>query len=137
MSVSSLPLSSKNTSKPTEIDPSQVNFLILEPSGVNTSFEGHSKARITPHPAYQAADMPSRILETYVQKGIASGRGMMEPSAVAESMYHLASRKNEKVPLRVPLGSTAWMMAKMKHETALRELEGLKELSERPMRQHE
>lgn len=56
----------------------------------------------------------------------------MDPSAVAETIYHLASR-GEKVPLRVPLGSTAWMMAKMKHEGALKELEGLKELSERPM----
>jgi microcystin degradation protein MlrC len=77
--------------------------------------------------------MPSRILESYVQKGISSGMGMMSPDAVAEAICHIAGR-GEKIPLRVPLGSTAWMMAKMKHEGALKELESVKDVSERPVR---
>lgn len=107
-----------------------VNFCIIEPSGVKTNFEGHSKAQTAPHPAYAAPDMPSRVLEAYVRKGIKAGAaaGMIEPSAIAESIYTIASR-GEKVPLRLPLGATAWMLAKAKFGGALAELEKVKEIS--------
>ncbi|KAF4625131.1 hypothetical protein G7Y89_g13038 [Cudoniella acicularis] len=108
--------------------PSTVNFCIVEPSGVKTNFEGHSKAHTKPHPAYAADDMPSRKLETYVNKGIKSGVGMMEPSAVAETIFTIASR-GERVPLRLPLGVVAWKMAKAKFEGLLGELDAVKELS--------
>lgn len=107
-----------------------VNFCIVEPSGVKTNFEGHSKAKTQPHPAYAAEDMPARRLESFVQKGIAAGAtaGMLEPSSVAETIYKIASR-NECVPLRLPLGLTAWRMGKMKFEGLLQQFDAVKELS--------
>lgn len=107
---------------------STVNICIVEPSGVRTNFEGHSKARTEPHPAYAADDMPSRKLEKYVQMGIKSGMGMIEPSAIADAIFSIASR-GERVPLRVPLGPVAWKMAKAKYEAALKDLDEIEELS--------
>ncbi|KAK3315589.1 short-chain dehydrogenase/reductase-like protein SDR [Apodospora peruviana] len=105
-----------------------INFCIVEPSGVKTEFEGHSKAHTRPHPAYQGADMPARRLEMFVRKGIEMGMGMMEPSDIADALYKIASR-GECVPLRLPLGATAWKMVKAKHEGALGELEKVKGIS--------
>ncbi|KAK4187880.1 NAD(P)-binding protein [Podospora australis] len=107
-----------------------INICIIEPSGVKTSFEGHSKAHMKPHPAYQSPDMPARKLEAYVQMGIKAGAaaGMLEPGEVAEAIYSVAS-KEEKVPLRLPLGPTAWKMIKAKLEAQLRELEEVKGVS--------
>ncbi|KUJ10439.1 short-chain dehydrogenase/reductase-like protein SDR [Mollisia scopiformis] len=105
-----------------------INFCIIEPSGVKTNFDGHSKANIKPHPAYAEPDMPSRILEKYVNMGLKSGVGMIEPSAIAEAIFTIASR-GEKVPLRLPLGATAWKMAKAKFEGFLSELDAVKEIS--------
>lgn len=105
-----------------------VNFCIIEPSGVKTNFEGHSKAAIKPHPAYAADDMPSRKLETYVNKGIKSGVGLQEPRNIAEAIFNIASR-GERIPLRVPLGAVAWTMAKSKFESLLKDFDEVKELS--------
>jgi hypothetical protein len=106
-----------------------VNFCIVEPSGVKTEFEGHSKAHTKPHPAYAAEDMPARKLEVYVNKGIKAGGGaMIDPSTLAETLFTVASR-GEKVPLRLPLGVTAWQMAKMKFSGLLGDLDTVKELS--------
>ncbi|KAK4155575.1 hypothetical protein C8A00DRAFT_13428 [Chaetomidium leptoderma] len=105
-----------------------VNVCIVEPSGVKTNFEGHSKARTKPHPAYAGQDMPARRLEAYVNMGIKSGAGMMDPAAVAEAIYKVASR-GERVPLRLPLGAVAWKMAKARFEGLLQEFEAVKEIS--------
>ncbi|KAK4247207.1 hypothetical protein C7999DRAFT_41449 [Corynascus novoguineensis] len=105
-----------------------INVCIVEPSGVKTNFEGHSKARTQPHPAYTAADMPARKLEAYVNMGIKSGAGMTEPSAVAEAIYAVASR-GERVPLRLPLGAVAWRMGKARFEGLMQDFEAVKELS--------
>lgn len=72
--------------------------------------------------------MPARILEFYVQKGLESGVGLIQPATVAEIIYKVASR-GERVPLRLPLGMTAWSMIKQKLQTSLSELEAVKELS--------
>jgi len=107
-----------------------VNFCIIEPSGVMTNFDGHSKAQIKPHPAYAADDMPARALEAYVRKGIKGGAsaGMINPSAVAAAIYNVSSR-GERVPLRLPLGATAWTLAKLKFERLLGDLDAVKEIS--------
>lgn len=104
-----------------------VHFCIVEPSAVKTEFEGHSKANIKPHPAYAAADMPSRKLEVMVEQGLKAGSAM-EPSKVAESIYHIASR-GERVPLRLPLGMIAWSVAKSRFEGLLRDFDAVKDLS--------
>ncbi len=105
-----------------------VNVCIVEPSGVKTNFEGHSKARTQPHPAYASQDMPARRLEAYVNMGIKTGAGMMQPSQVAEAIYTIASR-GERVPLRLPLGAVAWKMAKAKFEGLVQEFEAVKDIS--------
>jgi hypothetical protein len=60
--------------------------------GVKTNFEGHSKARIQPHPAYAANDMPSRRLEYFVNQGIEAGAaaGMLESTTLppVASAFH-------------------------------------------------
>jgi hypothetical protein len=71
--------------------------------------------------------MPSRKLEKYVNMGIKSGAGM-EPSALAETLWTIASR-GERVPLRLPLGAVAWKMAKAKFEGLLGDLDAVKEIS--------
>ncbi|KAG7293413.1 hypothetical protein NEMBOFW57_003463 [Staphylotrichum longicolle] len=105
-----------------------INVCIVEPSGVKTNFEGHSKARTQPHPAYASQGMPARKLEAYVNMGIKSGKGMLEPAAVAEAIYTIASR-GERVPLRLPLGAVAWKMARAKFEGLVQDLEGVKDVS--------
>lgn len=95
---------------------------------MKTNFEGHSKARIQPHPVYAGEDMPARKLEKFVNMGIKSGMGMLEPSAVAEALWQIASR-GEKVPLRLPLGATCWKMAKARCEGFLQELDEVKGIS--------
>ncbi|KAF7949167.1 hypothetical protein EAE96_008335 [Botrytis aclada] len=105
-----------------------INFCIIEPSGVTTNFEGHSKAHTAPHPAYSAPDMPARILEKWVNMGIKSGVGMLDPTSIVETIYKVASRE-EKVPLRLPLGSTAWKLIKQKYEGFLGELDVVKDIS--------
>ncbi|KAJ8065355.1 hypothetical protein OCU04_006043 [Sclerotinia nivalis] len=105
-----------------------INFCIIEPSGVKTNFEGHGKAHTAPHPAYTAPDMPARTLEKWVNMGIKSGIGMLEPTAIAENIYMIASR-GEKVPLRLPLGPTAWKLIRQKYEGFLGELDDVKDIS--------
>ncbi|OQD89395.1 hypothetical protein PENANT_c002G11303 [Penicillium antarcticum] len=104
-----------------------INFCIVEPSGVKTSFEGHSKAIIKPHPAYAGADMPARKLEGYVRQGLKLGMGM-EPSAIAETLFKIASRE-ERIPLRLPLGAVSWKMSKSKFQTLLEEFDAVKDVS--------
>ena len=119
--------SSKLAAETNSLLASTVNLCIVEPSGVKTNFEGHSKAHTKPHPAYAADDMPSRKLEAYVNKGIKSGV-LIEPSAVAETIFTIASR-GERIPLRLPLGLPAWTLAKSRFEGLLGELDAVKEMS--------
>lgn len=80
-----------------------------------------------PHPAYTGSDMPSRQLEFIVKQALKTGAGI-EPVAIAENLFKIASRE-EKVPLHLPLGSTAFQLIKMKLESRLAELETLKDFS--------
>lgn len=120
--------SSQEVSRGTRTDHRPVNFCIVEPSGVKKDFEGHSKAHTKPHPAYAADDMPVWRLEAYVRMGTRTGIGMVEPSAIAEAIFITAS-PGERVPLRLPLGATAWKLAKVKFEGLLQDLDAVKEIS--------
>jgi len=104
-----------------------INFCIVEPSGVKTKFETSSKKYMEPHVAYVADDMPSRKLEAFVRQGLKSGAGI-EPAAIAKTLFDVASR-DKKVPLHLPLGSTALKLIKSKLEGRLEDLEAVKELS--------
>ncbi|KAL3471728.1 hypothetical protein BJX99DRAFT_236881 [Aspergillus californicus] len=104
-----------------------IHFCIVEPSAVKTNFETSSKKRTAPHEAYTAPDMPARQLEGFVKKGLAAGVGF-EPSAVANVLYKVASRK-EKVPLRLPLSATAVKLITAKLQGQLADLDTVSELS--------
>ena len=71
--------------------------------------------------------MPARKLEKYVSAGMKLGVGM-EPSAVAETLFTIASRE-ERVPLRLPLGPVSWKMSKSKFETMLKDFDAVKDIS--------
>ncbi|TGJ83101.1 hypothetical protein E0Z10_g5659 [Xylaria hypoxylon] len=104
-----------------------INICIVEPGGVKTEFEHGSKKYTKVHEAYDGADMPARQLAGWVKKGIAAGGGV-PPTAVAEALYVVASR-NDKVPLWLPLTSTAAQLIKMKLQVRLDNLEAVKELT--------
>ena len=80
-----------------------------------------------PHPAYVAEDMPARQLERYVRMGLKSGLGI-KPVALAEVLFKVASR-GEKVPLWLPLGSTAEKLIRSKLEKRLESLDAVKDLT--------
>jgi hypothetical protein len=86
-----------------------------------------SKKYMEPHPAYAAEDMPARKLAAYVRQGLKSGAGI-EPIAIAEALFQVASQE-QKVPLHLPLGSTAVMLIKMKLKARLEGLDAVAELS--------
>lgn len=105
-----------------------VNFCIVEPAAVKTNFEGHSKKKTKPHEAYAGADMPARKLEVMVEHGLKAGVGILQPTDVAKALYQVASR-NEKVPLHLPLSTTAVKLITLKLQGRLQALETVKELS--------
>ncbi|CAD6442802.1 277094c1-d671-4dab-8934-ef62363e827f [Sclerotinia trifoliorum] len=88
----------------------------------------HGKSHTSPHPAYTAPDMPALMLEKWVNMGIKSGVGMLEPTAIAETIYMIANR-GEKLPLRLPLGPTTWKFIRQKYEGFLGDLDAIKDIS--------
>ncbi|KAI0438852.1 NAD(P)-binding protein [Xylaria telfairii] len=104
-----------------------INICIVEPGGVKTEFEHGSKKYTKIHEAYDGPDMPARRLAAWVKKGVAAGAGV-PPSAVAEVLYRVVSR-NDRIPLWLPLNSTAAQLIKMKLEARLENLETVKDLT--------
>lgn len=105
-----------------------VNFCIVEPSGVRTDFESRGKVYMKPHPAYSADDMPSRKLEAFVKQHLKSGAGMIDPAAIANALYEVASR-DQRIPLHLPLGTPALKLIKSMLEGRLRDLESIEAMS--------
>lgn len=99
---------------------------LVEPGGIKTNFEHGSKKYTAVHEAYDGADMPARRLAAWVKKGIETGAaGGVEPAAVAEVLYRVASRGDENVPLWLPLTSTAAGLIRMKLQARLANLEAV------------
>lgn len=71
--------------------------------------------------------MPARQLAAWVKKATTSGGGV-PAYAIANVLYLVASR-NKKVPLWLPLTSTAYQLIKMKSQARLENLEAVKELT--------
>ncbi|KAI0393296.1 NAD(P)-binding protein [Xylariaceae sp. FL0594] len=103
-----------------------INICIVEPGGVKTDFEYRSKKHTQVHPDYDDADMPARQLAAWVKKATAAGGGA-PASAVANMLYTVASR-NEKVPLWLPLTTSAAALIKVKLQARLDNLEAVKGL---------
>lgn len=100
---------------------------IVEPGGVRTEFEHGSKKYTRIHEAYDGADMPARQLAAWVKKAAAT-EGGVPPSAVAEVLYHVATR-NIRVPLWLPLTSYVARLIKIKLQKQLKNLEQVKNLT--------
>ncbi|KAF3017063.1 hypothetical protein E8E14_005431 [Neopestalotiopsis sp. 37M] len=105
-----------------------VNICIVEPGGVKTEFERGSKKFTKIHEDYDGVDMPARQLAAWVKKGIASGAGGVPASAIADVLYLVASR-DDKVPLWLPLTSTAYQLIKMKSQARLDNLEAVRDVT--------
>ncbi|KAI3320877.1 NAD(P)-binding protein [Xylariaceae sp. AK1471] len=104
-----------------------INVCVVEPGGIKTEFEHGSKKYTKVHEAYDGADMPARQLIAWVKKAVVAGGGV-PPSAVANVLYLVANR-NDKVPLWLPLTSSAADMIKIKLQARLDNLEAVKELT--------
>lgn len=72
--------------------------------------------------------MPSRKLEVIVEQGLKASFCIIEPIEVAKVLFQVANR-NEKVPLHLPLGTTAVKLITAQLQGRLQELETVKELS--------
>ena len=105
-----------------------VHFTIIEPGGVQTNYNTTSAVFTPVHPAYAAADTPSRGLLDFIRSPEAKEL-WARPEDIAAAMYTVASR-GQKIPLRVPLGHDAWTYLKQEVETLSKEFDEVRELSE-------
>jgi hypothetical protein len=95
---------------------------------VQTNYNTTSAVFTPVHPAYAAADTPSRGILAFIRSPDAKERWAL-PEDIAAAMYKVASR-GEKIPLRVPLGQDAWLFLKQEVETLSKEFDEVRELSE-------
>ncbi|PYH92635.1 NAD(P)-binding protein [Aspergillus ellipticus CBS 707.79] len=100
-----------------------IHFCLVKPGAVKMNFGTTSKKHIKPHEAYDGFDMPSRVLDAYVEKGLQSSVEV-KPAAVADTLYLVASR-NEKIPLRLPLSVAAVHLTIAKLQGQLKDLESV------------
>ncbi|KAJ5588377.1 hypothetical protein N7537_011055 [Penicillium hordei] len=104
-----------------------IHFCLVEPGSVNTNFETSSKKRTADHPAYANPSMPSRMLEAYVEQNLASGGGV-EPADLAKLLLYVAS-SGEKVPIYLPVSTTATALITMSLNARLGVVDAVKGLS--------
>ncbi|KAL4976612.1 NAD(P)-binding protein [Aspergillus desertorum] len=103
------------------------NFCLIEPGAVKTNFETCSKKHIAPHPAYADPSMPSRMLDAFVEQNLATGAGV-DAEDLAKLLFHIASR-GEKVPIFLPVSTTATALITGALRARLAIVEEVKELS--------
>ncbi|KAL4981452.1 hypothetical protein BDW68DRAFT_172389 [Aspergillus falconensis] len=104
-----------------------INFCLIEPGAVKTNFETSSKKHIAPHPAYADPSMPSRMLDAFVEQNLATGAGV-DAEDLAKLLFHIASR-GEKVPIFLPVSTTATALITGTLRARLAIVEEVKELS--------
>lgn len=104
-----------------------VHFSCIEPGGTKSNFITGSMQWLAPHPAYQAADTPGRLMEGYVRSP-KSQMTFTPAENIAAGMYRVVSL-GSKIPVRVPLSEAAWMVVKTEAEEVVREMEAVKDLS--------
>ncbi|KAK7956143.1 NAD(P)-binding protein [Apiospora aurea] len=107
-----------------------VHFCLVEPGGTRTNFAGAGTMQwLSPHPAYAAADTPTRLLEGYV-KNPDMQKTWTPAERVAMAMYQVVARAEEKpLPSRLPLTAGAWQVIKADVAAVDKELDEVKELS--------
>ncbi|KAK0636695.1 short-chain dehydrogenase, partial [Bombardia bombarda] len=104
-----------------------VNVCTVQPGAVKTDFVSRSTQKIAPHPAYAAADSPTRVLEGYMNNPDAA-LAWADAEVMVACMYEVVAR-GQVIPLRVPLGPDTWGLLKADAEKTLRLLEECKELA--------
>ncbi|KFA62108.1 hypothetical protein S40285_09354 [Stachybotrys chlorohalonatus IBT 40285] len=104
-----------------------IHFSCIEPGGTKSNFITGSMQWLAPHPAYQAADTPGRLMEGYVRSP-KSQMTFTPAENIAAGMYRVVSL-GSKIPVRVPLSEAAWMVVKTEAEEVVREMEAVKDLS--------
>jgi NAD(P)-dependent dehydrogenase (short-subunit alcohol dehydrogenase family) len=104
-----------------------IHFCLIEPGGVKTDYATRSMVTVEPHPAYAAADSPTRVIERYMEDPEAS-KNWADVGNVTKAMYGIVASGKE-IPLRLPLGPDAWGMLKLENDKAGRMLDEWQELS--------
>jgi hypothetical protein len=107
--------------------PCTVHPCLVEPGGVQTNYATTSLREIPMHPAYAAADSPTRVIERYIADP-AARKTWSSSESVARAMYTIASR-GQPIPLRTPLGPDAWGMMSAEVSLIERSLADTKELA--------
>ncbi|KAI1305541.1 retinol dehydrogenase 8 [Xylaria venustula] len=107
-----------------------IHFCLIEPGGTKTNFASSSSMDWLPyHPAYTAADCPTRVLEGYV-KDPAMQSTWTPAERVAGAMYQVVALSKEKpLPVRLPLTEGAWQVIKAEVAAVDKELDEVKALS--------
>ncbi|KAI0424389.1 retinol dehydrogenase 8 [Xylaria sp. FL1042] len=107
-----------------------IHFCIIEPGGTSTNIASASSLdTFTPHPAYAAADSPTRILEAYARDP-SMQKTWTPAERVADAMYQVISlAKSKPLPVRLPLTEGAWKVIKNEVDSVSKELEEFKALS--------
>ncbi|KFA55957.1 hypothetical protein S40293_04038 [Stachybotrys chartarum IBT 40293] len=104
-----------------------IHLSCIEPGGTKSNFVTGSMEWLAPHPAYQAADTPGRLMEGYVRNP--NSQTTFTPAEnIAAGMYRVVSL-GSIIPVRVPLSKAAWMIVKTEAEEVVREMDAVKELS--------
>lgn len=107
-----------------------IHFCLIEPGGTSTRFtSAGSMDWLSPHPAYAAADSPSRIIEGYI-KNPDMHKTWAPAKRVAAAIYQVVARaKDKNLPTRLPLTKGAWEVIKADIAAVDKELEDFKALS--------
>ncbi|KAI1751959.1 retinol dehydrogenase 8 [Xylaria castorea] len=106
-----------------------IHFCLIEPGGTQSNFVTAGMDWFAPHPAYAAADSPSRLLEEYV-KDPERQKTRTPAERVAGAMYQVVVlAKSKSLPMRLPLTEGAWQIVKNEIAVVDKELEEFKALS--------
>ncbi|TGJ83735.1 hypothetical protein E0Z10_g5025 [Xylaria hypoxylon] len=107
-----------------------IHFCLIEPGGTSTNFtRAGNMDWFAPHPAYAAADSPSRVLEGYINDP-AMQKTWTPAERVAGAMYQVvALAKSRPLPIRLPLTEGAWQVVKNEVAAVDKELDKVKALS--------
>ncbi|ROV99510.1 hypothetical protein VMCG_06427 [Cytospora schulzeri] len=105
-----------------------IHFTIAEPGGIDTNFFSTSrKALLANHPAYDAPDSPSRVLEAYLN-GPEWPNSCSRPESMVKAIYEIVSR-GQPLPMRFPLGAISWEMLRAEVDKVGKEFDDVKDLS--------
>lgn len=107
-----------------------IDFLIVEPGGVQTDYAGRSMVVEESLPAYQVPEHPVTQLKAYVADDSALHEHWARPQDVAKIVISMVARRGDKpLPLHLPLGSDAYGLIQAKAQQFIKELEDIREVS--------